>query len=521
MRKLKIYYTTDVHGFLYPHDGEECLLQCIGDFEPDENTLILDGGDSIQGSPLVKFLDFSDMLGETIGAIYDKGGYHCFTLGNHDFDAGFLVLKSYLEGMKATCLCANVLDATGLLPIMPYQIRIMENGLKVGITGAVTDFVNHWQSEEELEPLKVMDTFFSLKQVNGFLKDRCDVTICIYHGGFEENLETGEVICKSRENIGCKIARELDFDLLLTGHQHMPVEGQYYEGTYVVQPPSHGKGFAEILVTHIDYEDPVKKIEGGIRRASDAVSEELLDTVMPVFDKAEEWLSRWVCTLDEPLPLEEKIIMAVEGTTFADLLNYTQLTATGADISVASLPNREISLSRGVSVGDVMRVFPYPNRLVVLEVTGQVLLQALRRSASYFRWTGQRLKVDERFLQPKPQHHSYDYFANVSYCVNLNPRGENLVTNMRVGDKPLVLERVYRVAMSDFRASGMGGYEEYRDCPMVAIMEDDIQDMMLQFLRRGDRSQVPMYHDVMLKNEFGAVIEDAWDVCIHEQKKKP
>lgn len=496
MRKLKIYFTSDVHGYIYPHQGEGCLLQCVDDFDPDPNTLIIDGGDSTQGSPFAKYLDYADFLGETLGAIYDKAGYHYFTLGNHDFDGGYLMMKSFLEGMTATCVCANVIDPTNSLPIVPYEIRIMPNGLKVGITGVVTDFVNHWHSEERLAPLMVMDTFFALQQVHGFLQGRCDVMVCVYHGGFEEDLQTGDVLYTSKENIGCKICRELDFDVLLTGHQHREIEGQLFFGTYVVQPPPNGKAYAEIIV---EKEDDYKRCRGGIRRPSDGISEELLDTAMPVVDRAEEWLSRWICTLDYPLESEEKIIQALEGSPFADVVNYAQLQVTGADISVTSLPNRDLSLPRGVSMRDMMTTFPYANKLVVLEVTGQVILQALRRASSYFRWTPSGIVVDERFLTPKVEHYSYDYFANVSYSIKLNQTGgENLVSTVKVSGKSLVVDRVYRVAMSDFRAAGMGGYDAYRTCPMVEIMEDDIQDMMVSFFRRENIASVPSYHDVTI-----------------------
>lgn len=502
MKKMKIYYTSDVHGYIYPHKGEGCLLQCVDDFETDGNTLVIDGGDSTQGSPFAKYLDHSDLLGVAMGAIYDRAGYQYFTLGNHDFDGGFLVMKAFLEGMGPKCLCANVIDRTGTLPIVPYEMRILSNGLKVGITGVVTDFVNHWHSEDVLAPLMVMDTFFALQQMNAFLKGRCDVMVCIYHGGFEEDLDTGKVLFTSKEHIACKICKELDFDVLLTGHQHKAVDGQLYHGTYVVQPPPNGKAFAEIFVEH---DDDGVRCSGGLRKPSDGISEELLDAAMPIYDRAEEWLSGWVCTMDFPMETGDRIAQALEGSPFADVVNHAQLLATGADISVTSLPNRSLSLPRGVSIRDLMTVFPYANRLVVLEVTGQVILQALRRASSYFRWTSKGIVVDPRFLEPKEEHHSYDFFANVSYSIQLSRTGENLVSKVKVCGKPLVVERVYRIAMSDYRASGMGGYEAYRDCPMVNVLEDDIQDMMLAFFRRGDLSSVPVYQDITILGDEPAL----------------
>lgn len=63
--------------------------------------------------------------------------------------------------------------------------------------------------------------------------------VCIYHGGFEEDLETGERLTQSRENVACEIARKLGYDFLLTGHQHIAMAGKNLHGTYAVQPPAN------------------------------------------------------------------------------------------------------------------------------------------------------------------------------------------------------------------------------------------------------------------------------------------
>ena len=58
MKTLKIYFTSDMHGFVYPTDYTNNddkhlgILNVINSFTKDENTLIIDGGDTIQGSPL-------------------------------------------------------------------------------------------------------------------------------------------------------------------------------------------------------------------------------------------------------------------------------------------------------------------------------------------------------------------------------------------------------------------------------------------------------------------------------------
>lgn len=60
-KKLTIYFTSDLHGYIYPTDyrGSEekelGLFKCASRFHKDGNTLVIDGGDILQGSPLGAF----------------------------------------------------------------------------------------------------------------------------------------------------------------------------------------------------------------------------------------------------------------------------------------------------------------------------------------------------------------------------------------------------------------------------------------------------------------------------------
>ena len=66
MKNLKIYFTSDLHGYIYPTnyvDRSEKnigLLNIINQYHKDENTLIIDAGDTIQGSPFTNYLNNKD-----------------------------------------------------------------------------------------------------------------------------------------------------------------------------------------------------------------------------------------------------------------------------------------------------------------------------------------------------------------------------------------------------------------------------------------------------------------------------
>ena len=68
-KKLTIYFTSDLHGYIYPTDyrsREERdigLFKCASQFRKDGNTLVVDGGDLLQGSPLGAYCH--DTIGST------------------------------------------------------------------------------------------------------------------------------------------------------------------------------------------------------------------------------------------------------------------------------------------------------------------------------------------------------------------------------------------------------------------------------------------------------------------------
>ena len=92
MKDLKIYFTSDLHGYVYPTDYVNTteknigILNIINSFEKDDNTLIIDGGDTIQGSPFTNYLSNTDFDVHPIATIFNEGQYDFVTLGNHDFN---------------------------------------------------------------------------------------------------------------------------------------------------------------------------------------------------------------------------------------------------------------------------------------------------------------------------------------------------------------------------------------------------------------------------------------------------
>ena len=95
-KTFQIYYTSDTHGHIFPVNyASNCpedsgLLNLAAQVEKDGNTLVLDGGDSLQGTPLTQY--YLEHRGQwpihPVAAAFNAMGLDYFTLGNHDFNFG-------------------------------------------------------------------------------------------------------------------------------------------------------------------------------------------------------------------------------------------------------------------------------------------------------------------------------------------------------------------------------------------------------------------------------------------------
>lgn len=487
-RGFTIIYTSDTHGHIFPVDyagsraQDSGLLNIAGALEKDGNTLVLDGGDSLQGTPLTQY--YLEHRGSwplhPVAAAFNAMGLDCFTLGNHDFNFGYEALREYIAAMDAECLCANVEDLGPGLGLKPWTVRRLENGLRVGVTGVVTDFVNVWEQPQNLEQLRITDAFEAAERALAELAPICDVRVCIYHGGFEEELDSGRKLSDSGENIACRIARELDYDLLLTGHQHMAVEGRLLWGTYAVQPPANAGQYLRI---------EGRAGEGGgfssrLLPAGGAHAPEPFGALLPLERQVQRWLDSPVGALTEPVPPEGKLEAALLGSRVAGLFNRVQLEAAEADFSCTSLGNEPVGLASPVTMRGITAAYLFANTLVVLEVTEEVLRACLERCAAYFTLGEAGPEVSEAFLLPKVEHYNYDFFAGLNYSFDLRRPVGSRVTELSLPDGSPLGRGKYRLVTSNYRATGTGGYDALRLCPVLWRGGREMPDLTAAYVRR-------------------------------------
>ena len=499
---MRIVFTSDTHGSLYPVNyaqncPENTGLFCVAaQIKKDGNTLVLDGGDSLQGTPLLSYYlgHRDEYTFNPMAEGFNAMGLDYYTLGNHDFNFGYDAILDYVSAMKAQLVSCNVVDKRGALDIRRSVIHTMADGLKVGITGAATGYVNVWEQKENLTELEILDPVVELGKELEVLRDKCDITVCIYHGGFEEDLATGKLLSDTRENEACRIAREMDFDILLTGHQHMAVEGVTISGTYGVQPPDKARKYCEL------------DIEG--RKGSFEISSRLVTVGAPgegykqiaaehefmngLNTTVDKWLDEPIRFLEKAIQPEEKLFAALNGSKVAAIFNQVELDFTGADFACTSLSNDPLGLKKGITVRDVLGIYQFANTIEVKSVTRDVLRAALERCAEYFdydRETGE-VSISKAFLQPKVEHYNYDYYAGLWYEFDLTkPVGERVVTLKKLDGTELDETKEYTLALSNYRATGTGGYDCIGKRPVVRSTSEEMPDLLIDYIRKN--SPVP------------------------------
>jgi len=498
-KTLSIRFTSDTHGYLYPTNYADTqprpmgLMRLANDFPHDGNTLIIDGGDTIQGSPLTNLYGrmteeekaqcLSDNRYGThpIAAMMNLAGYHFVTLGNHDFNYGVDALAAYLNNLDALCLCCNIRDKEGKLPIAPYAVHQLETGLRVGLVGACTHYVSRWENPETTAKLVIEEPVPAAKRALEAVKPLCDVTVMIYHGGFECDLATGKLLTDSHENEACRICTELDFDFVLTGHQHMRVDGTRFGNSHLVQPGYRAPHACSVTVAV--HEDGSKTIRSEIVPAGDTSLPGAEKLLAPLEARVQKWLDTPAGQLDIPLTGGDHLTQAVCGSPLANFINTVQLAASGAQLSACSLPNEFKGLPTTVTVRDVVSTYIYTNTLVVLEMNRAGLKRYLERSAQYFDHDAQgRLCIADVFLRPKVEHYNYDYISGIDYVIDVRrPWGER-VTSILLGGREMTEEETVTVCVNSYRACGSGGYEFITEEKVVADIQTDVADAMIEYI---------------------------------------
>jgi len=198
-------------------------------------TLLLDGGDTLQGSATALWTQGRDML-EVINAL----GVEVFT-PHWEFTYGIERVKQYFGDasggglFKGDFLAHNVFDTTWYDPVFrPYSVREL-GGVKVGVIGQAMPYV------PVSHPLRfVPNLTFGIREeeLQAHVRklretERVDLVVLLSHNGF---------------SVDYKLAGRVEgIDVILGGHTHDAIPVAMPVGrTLVIQSGAHGKYLARL-----------------------------------------------------------------------------------------------------------------------------------------------------------------------------------------------------------------------------------------------------------------------------------
>ena len=508
-KTLQIIYTSDTHGYLYPTlyaertEAPMGLMKLMDAFPHGKNTLILDGGDTLQGSPLTNLYSrmvpedrasclSSNAYGEhPIAAVMNLAGYRFITLGNHDFNYGLEALGDYLQNLDALCLCANIRDKAHALPIAPYAIMEMENGLRVGIAGVCTHYVARWENPEISKDLEIEDAFEAAARVLEEIRPQCDLTVLIYHGGYERDLANGRLLSRTSENQACRICKELHYDLVLTGHQHMHIPGLLYGNSYTLQL-TYRAAHACLVSVSVD-DTGAKRFDSRIIEPTEHANAEAAALLEPLQQRVNTWLDTPAGRLSLPLRCQDHLDSALYGCPLANFVNQVQMWLSGAQVSTCALPNEYKGLPKNVTIRDVVSTYIYSNTLLVLEMDWDTLKQYIERSACYFALEEGKVILGETFTRPKVQHYNYDFFSGVDYVIDVSRPVGQRVTSIRLNGRELQAEDKVSICVNSYRRGGTSGYDMVSAAPVLREVQTDVADAIIEYISTHPAIQVDLH----------------------------
>ena len=349
--------------------------------------------------------------------------------------------------------------------------------------GVTSQFVPNWEKPENIKGLTFTDAFETARDILAELKtQKVDITICLYHGGFENDVDTGRPLSKTLENEGWRICQELDYDILLTGHQHMPFADRCVNGTFTCQPPDKARQYIRMDVT-VDDGKVMAKSE--LCPAGDVTPEAFKELLEPLEAETAKFLDTPLGHLDRDLRPSTPLKRALKGSLIANFYNQVQLEASGADISCTCLANTMRGFSENITVRDIVASYVFPNTLKTIMVDRAVLKKALERSADYYAIDENgEVCVSDSFLHPIVAHFNYDFITGIEATIDLHRAPGERVTSIRWHGEELPEDKTLTMCLNDYRASGAGGYEFYADCETVREQPEEISELIINYVDR-------------------------------------
>lgn len=495
--RLCLLATSDLHAHVLPYDyygdrpdrslGLALLAEQIATLRAAcPNSLLLDNGDLLQGNPmgdLVAERGLDEGIPHPMIAAMNVAGFDAATVGNHDFDYGLEFMLRALEGADFPVISANVVthqgdtpaeDETLLPPFVILDREVVDEAggrhpLRIGVIGTVPPQVMTWNAPLLLgrvttrDPVQALAAWLPRMRAAG-----ADLVVVLAHcgiGGAEHR--------EGMENAALPIAALPGVDAVVAGHSHLVFPSAPFAGLPGVDAVNgclHGKpavmpgfwgshlGIIDLLldrdpgrgwrvawskarVQEIEPEAPSGPAEARLSAAVVVAHVATLAAIRsPVGETRVTLSTRFAQVADCPAlalvaeaqasPLREFLAGKPEGAMpVLSAVAPFRAGGRGGPGNYTHIPPGEILLRH------LADLYPYPNRLCAVEVTGAELVDWLEQSASLFRRLDPGV-TEQMLLDTDFPGYNFDVIHGVTYRIDPTRQARFDIGGERVWDGP-------------------------------------------------------------------------------------
>ena len=532
--RLRILATSDVHAHLLAWDyhadraepgyGLGRIATLIARMRRGADVcLLVDNGDFLQGSPLGDAAALGIGLGpgglHPVIAAMNALGYDAAALGNHEFSHGIGLLMQVLAQAKFPVLSANILtwkaadplDDHTLFPARTLLHRMVGGRpLTVGLLGLTPPQTLTWEASHIDRPLVSRPIVETAAAHAIALRDEgADIVVALCHSGI--GLGGDAPLADSEAGL---VAGLPGIDAVVAGHTHRrfpdpqmapgagldPLRGRIH-GRPVVAPGFNGSHLGVIdlvlapkpqgwkVTTRRARLLPVAK-RSHTGRMQPVVSEDadLRALALPAHEATRAWAARVIGANPKAATSHFALVMpsetvrlvarsktnavraALAGGPYAGL----PLLAAAAPIRAGGRggPQNYTVLPRGpLTVRQLVDLYPFPNTLVALHLTGAEVTRWLERSASLYHQIPDGAQ-DAELIDPAFPVFNFDSIEGLTWQFDLSQPaqfdaggrsvrpGARRVRALCWRGQPLEPDRPVILATNSYRQSGAGGFAE-------------------------------------------------------------
>ncbi len=496
--KIKLIETSDVHGAIFPYDLQNdtttnSSLSQIHAYvsserrKADQEVILLDNGDIIQGDPAVYYYNYEDTVSKHLYAeVMNFMRYDVATIGNHDIETGHPVYDRFRRQLNFPWLAANAVNTSNNEPYFePYTI-IEREGTKIAVIGLITPAIPNWLPEHIWEGILFEDMIESAEKWVAIIreKENPDLLIGLFHAGVDYTYGNVTADTYKNENASQLVAEKVPgFDVVFVGHDHAgwnyKVANSVGDSILILGSLSRAKTVAVANIT-MEFNDETgnwDKINssGEIVEVKDYRPDDMfMSKFLLDLNRVENYVVAPLGQIKKTVSSKESIFGPSD---FVDLIQIAQLDITGADISFASPLAFNVTIDSGwVRVRDMFNLYKYENFLYTMELTGQEVKDYLEYS--FGNWFNQmendsdhvlKFKLDEdgninyseRYCSPMLEERFYNYSSasGLEYTVDISkPVGERVIFFTLRDSTKFSLDSIYTVAINSYRGNGGGGH---------------------------------------------------------------